>query len=203
MILASLASAVPSSGPPSGAMALSPWTTWPAASSWPSADRLHRRYRQERASSKDYFLAGKRLPWYVVGSSFVAANISTEHFIGMIGSACIYGIRRGDVRVGQRLHLLVLNLAVHSLPAGLPGVHHSRIPRTPLRHTADFRDHHHRHECHGLPGLAARWRPAWSCTTSSAGTFGTPFSSWAWCPAFGPSTAACRRLPGPIPSWSL
>ena len=48
--------------------------------------------RKERASSEEYFLAGKRLPWYVVGSSFIAANISTEHFIGMIGSACIYGI---------------------------------------------------------------------------------------------------------------
>ncbi len=48
--------------------------------------------RKERASSADYFLAGKRLPWYIVGSSFVAANISTEHFIGMIGSACVYGI---------------------------------------------------------------------------------------------------------------
>jgi solute:Na+ symporter, SSS family len=43
-------------------------------------------------SSADYFLAGRTLPWYVVGSSYIAANISTEHFIGMIGAAMIYGI---------------------------------------------------------------------------------------------------------------
>ena len=48
--------------------------------------------RQEKTSSDDYFLAGRSLPWYVVGSSFIASNISTEHFIGMIGAAFIYGI---------------------------------------------------------------------------------------------------------------
>jgi len=48
--------------------------------------------RKERAGSDDYFLAGRSLPWYVVGGSFIASNISTEHFIGMIGSAFIYGI---------------------------------------------------------------------------------------------------------------
>jgi SSS family solute:Na+ symporter len=42
--------------------------------------------------SADYFLAGRSLPWYVVGSSYIAANISTEHFIGLIGAAFIYGI---------------------------------------------------------------------------------------------------------------
>jgi len=48
--------------------------------------------RQEKTSSDDYFLAGRSLPWYVIGSSFIASNISTEHFIGMIGAAFIYGI---------------------------------------------------------------------------------------------------------------
>jgi len=48
--------------------------------------------RNERASTTDYFLAGKRLPWYVVGGSFIGSNISTEHFIGMIGAATVYGI---------------------------------------------------------------------------------------------------------------
>lgn len=44
------------------------------------------------ASSSGYFLAGRSLPWYVVGSSYIAANISIEHFIGLIGAAYIYGI---------------------------------------------------------------------------------------------------------------
>ncbi|NPA35703.1 MAG: Na+/glucose cotransporter, partial [Chlorobi bacterium] len=48
--------------------------------------------RKERTSKEEYFLAGKKLPWYVVGFSFIASNISSEHFIGMIGAAYIYGI---------------------------------------------------------------------------------------------------------------
>ncbi len=48
--------------------------------------------RKEKTSPEDYFLAGRTLPWYVVGGSFIASNISTEHFIGMVGAAFVYGI---------------------------------------------------------------------------------------------------------------
>lgn len=48
------------------------------------------RRRHEQAG--DYFLAGRTLPWYVVGGSFIASNISSEHFIGMVGAAFIYGL---------------------------------------------------------------------------------------------------------------
>lgn len=48
--------------------------------------------RKEKTSSAAYFLADRSLPWYVVGSSFIASNISTEHFIGMVGSAYVYGV---------------------------------------------------------------------------------------------------------------
>lgn len=48
--------------------------------------------KREQNNSDDYFLAGHTLPWYVVGTSFIASNISTEHFIGMIGAAFIYGM---------------------------------------------------------------------------------------------------------------
>lgn len=48
--------------------------------------------RSKKNAASDYFLAGKSLPWYVVGSSYIAANISTEHFLGMIGAAVLYGI---------------------------------------------------------------------------------------------------------------
>jgi SSS family solute:Na+ symporter len=48
--------------------------------------------RGERKSSTDYFLAGRRLPWYAVGGSYVAANVSTEHFIGLVGATYILGM---------------------------------------------------------------------------------------------------------------
>jgi SSS family solute:Na+ symporter len=38
-------------------------------------------------TSEDYFLAGRKLSWYLIGFSLIASNISTEHFVGMAGSA--------------------------------------------------------------------------------------------------------------------
>ena len=40
--------------------------------------------RQEK-NSVDYFLAGRGLPWWLIGLSILAANISTEQFVGMAG----------------------------------------------------------------------------------------------------------------------
>ncbi|KMT65574.1 SLC5 family protein [Catenovulum maritimum] len=51
-----------------------------------------RKKNEPEEDSEDYFLAGRSLPWYVVGASYIAANISTEHFIGLVGAAFIYGI---------------------------------------------------------------------------------------------------------------
>jgi SSS family solute:Na+ symporter len=40
--------------------------------------------RKEK-TSEDYFLAGRGLTWWLIGFSIVAANISTEQFVGMAG----------------------------------------------------------------------------------------------------------------------
>ncbi|TPV97224.1 MAG: sodium/solute symporter [Myxococcales bacterium FL481] len=40
-----------------------------------------------RKSAQDYFLAGRGLSWWLVGFSLIAANISTEQFVGMTGKA--------------------------------------------------------------------------------------------------------------------
>lgn len=48
--------------------------------------------RRGRTSSKAYFLGGKTLPWYVVATSMVAADVSAEHFIANAGVAYKYGI---------------------------------------------------------------------------------------------------------------
>jgi solute:Na+ symporter, SSS family len=47
--------------------------------------------RRKSADTRTYFLAGEGLPWYAIGGSMIAANISTEHFIGMIGVAYAVG----------------------------------------------------------------------------------------------------------------
>jgi SSS family solute:Na+ symporter len=48
--------------------------------------------RRGRSSSKAYFLGGKTLPWYVVATSMLAADVSAEHFIANSGAAYKYGI---------------------------------------------------------------------------------------------------------------
>jgi len=48
--------------------------------------------RKKGKTSEDYFLAGKSLPWWAVGASLIAANISAEQFIGMSGSGFAIGL---------------------------------------------------------------------------------------------------------------
>ncbi len=43
-------------------------------------------------TSTDYFLAGKALPWWAIGASLIASNISAEQFIGMSGSGFRLGL---------------------------------------------------------------------------------------------------------------
>ncbi len=46
----------------------------------------------EEQTSEDYFLAGKTLPWYAIGASLIASNISAEQIIGMSGSGYVMGM---------------------------------------------------------------------------------------------------------------
>ncbi len=40
---------------------------------------------RKQESTEDYFLAGRGLPFWLIGFSLIASNISTEHFVGMAG----------------------------------------------------------------------------------------------------------------------
>ncbi|MBP3983418.1 sodium/sugar symporter [Pseudoxanthomonas helianthi] len=42
--------------------------------------------------AKDYFLASKSLPWWAIGASLIAANISAEQIVGMSGSGYAIGL---------------------------------------------------------------------------------------------------------------
>jgi SSS family solute:Na+ symporter len=47
--------------------------------------------RGER-NATDYFLAARRLPWYLVGLSFYASNMSGASFVGLMGAAYAHGM---------------------------------------------------------------------------------------------------------------
>ncbi|MDO5606826.1 MAG: sodium/sugar symporter [Capnocytophaga sp.] len=53
---------------------------------------VSRTKKNTKKTAEDYFLAGKTLPWWAIGSSLIAANISAEQIIGTSGSAFASGL---------------------------------------------------------------------------------------------------------------
>ena len=47
---------------------------------------------QKNESSKDYFLAGKKAGWLVIGASLFASNIGSEHLVGLAGTGASDGM---------------------------------------------------------------------------------------------------------------
>jgi SSS family solute:Na+ symporter len=48
--------------------------------------------RRGKRSTSDFFLAGRGLPWFVIGFSLIASSISSEQFIGEVGWGYKYGL---------------------------------------------------------------------------------------------------------------
>ncbi len=65
-------------------------------------------------NSSDYFLASKALPWWAVGASLIASNISAEQFIGMSGSGFALGLAISTYEWMAAVTLLVV--AIFFLP---------------------------------------------------------------------------------------
>ncbi len=59
-------------------------------------------------TSQDYFLASKALPWWAVGGSLIASNISTEQILGMNGSGYLMGLAIGSYELLAAATLLVV-----------------------------------------------------------------------------------------------
>lgn len=53
---------------------------------------VSREKKGKEKTSSDYFLAGRALPWWAIGASLIASNISAEQFIGMSGSGYRLGL---------------------------------------------------------------------------------------------------------------
>lgn len=61
-------------------------------------------------NANDYFLASKSLPWWAVGASLIAANISAEQFIGMSGSGFKIGLGIATYEWMSALTLVIIAL---------------------------------------------------------------------------------------------
>lgn len=69
---------------------------------------VSRKKKGHQTDSSDYFLAGKSLPWWAIGSALIAANISAEQFIGMSGSGYSIGLAIASYEWMAALTLLVV-----------------------------------------------------------------------------------------------
>lgn len=66
--------------------------------------------RKVKLSSQQYFLAGKSLPWFMVGAALFSANISTIHLVGLAASGYNEGLVWGNFEWMATFCLIILAL---------------------------------------------------------------------------------------------
>lgn len=69
---------------------------------------VSRTEKGHQRNTSDYFLAGKALPWWAIGASLIAANISAEQIIGMSGSGYAIGLAIASYEWLAAITLLVV-----------------------------------------------------------------------------------------------
>lgn len=87
-------------------------------------------------NSTDYFLASKSLPWWAVGASLIASNISAEQIIGMSGSGFAVGLAIASYEwmaaatlliVGKFLLPIFLKRGIYTMPQYLEQRYDNRV----------------------------------------------------------------------------
>ena len=63
--------------------------------------------RKKQESTKEYFLAGRNLGWFVIGASIFASNIGSEHIVGLAGTAAKSGMVMGHYELHSWIILLL------------------------------------------------------------------------------------------------
>lgn len=89
-----------------------------------SRDKVERATHAKK-TARGYFLAGNALPWWAVGASLIAANISAEQIIGMSGSGYAIGLAIASyewmaaitlILVGKYLLPIFLERRIYTMP---------------------------------------------------------------------------------------
>ncbi|MGB2085711.1 MAG: SLC5 family protein [Flavobacteriaceae bacterium] len=52
-----------------------------------------------KSTADDYFLSSRNLPWYSIALSTIATNIQGYQFLGMMGSAYLYGLAQANLEI--------------------------------------------------------------------------------------------------------
>ena len=89
-----------------------------------------------RKDAHDYFLAGRSLPWWAIGASLIASNISAEQIIGMSGSGYVIGLAIASYEwmaaltlliVGKYLLPIFLRHEIYTMPQFLAARYDQRV----------------------------------------------------------------------------
>ena len=72
------------------------------------AQYVSREKAGHQKDSSDYFLASRSLPWWAIGASLIAANISAEQIVGMSGSGYVIGLAIASYEWMAALTLLIV-----------------------------------------------------------------------------------------------
>jgi SSS family solute:Na+ symporter len=72
------------------------------------AQYVSREKAGHQKNSTDYFLASRNLPWWAIGASLIAANISAEQIVGMSGSGYAIGLAIASYEWMAALTLLIV-----------------------------------------------------------------------------------------------
>lgn len=95
--------------------------------------------KQEGKNTEDYFLASKALPWWAIGASLIASNISAEQIIGMSGSGYAIGLAIASyewmaaitlILVGKYMLPIFLKNEIFTMPQYLEQRFDSRVKTT-------------------------------------------------------------------------
>ena len=100
------------------------------------AQLVSREQAGHHKDTSDYFLAGKSLPWWAIGASLIAANISAEQIIGMSGSGYAIGLAIASyewmaaitlILVGKYLLPIFLERGIYTMPQFLEQRYDHRV----------------------------------------------------------------------------
>ena len=69
---------------------------------------MSREKGEHKKDAQDYFLASRALPWWAIGTSLIAANISAEQIVGMSGSGYVMGMAIASYEWMAALTLIIV-----------------------------------------------------------------------------------------------
>jgi SSS family solute:Na+ symporter len=72
------------------------------------AQWVSREKGEHEKNAQDYFLASRALPWWAIGTSLIAANISAEQIVGMSGSGYVMGMAIASYEWMAALTLIIV-----------------------------------------------------------------------------------------------